>query len=65
MSGLLTASELSNLTDYQRPADQRKWLDRNGVPYYVGATGRPKVLWSDLERHQAPPTAQPKWSAVR
>lgn len=46
----LTESEVRELTEYQLPAYQKRWLDQNGVPYFVGASGRPKVLRSALER---------------
>ena len=40
---LLTPDEIIDLTDYQRPADQIRWLSSHGWHYEVGASGRPKV----------------------
>lgn len=39
----LTADQLSELTGYQRHADQRKWLKARGWVFEVAATGRPIV----------------------
>lgn len=46
----LSEDEVQDLTGYKRPADQRRWLDRNGIGYLVSARGRPVVLKSELER---------------
>lgn len=48
---LLTADELRDLTDYVRPSDQCRWLRSRGYLYEVGASGRPKVLRAEAERH--------------
>jgi len=65
MTGLLSDAELRELTDYKRPADQRRWLDVHGIPYWVGASGRPKVLWSSLEGRVGVEAAGRNWSAIR
>ena len=44
----LTAAELEQLTGYRRYSKQRQALDRNAVPYFVAASGRPVVLKEDL-----------------
>lgn len=64
MTGLLSHDDLVELTEYRRPADQRRWLDARGIPYYTGASGRPKVLWADLAHHQASRATEPDWSAL-
>lgn len=48
MTLVLTQEELFELTDYQRPADQRRWLSERGIPYWTGASGMPKVLRENL-----------------
>lgn len=45
----LTPDELEVLTGYKRPADQARWLDRNGVPYITNARGRP-VVRKDMDK---------------
>lgn len=45
---VLSQEELVELTDYRRPADQRRWLSERGIPYWTGASGRPKVLRENL-----------------
>lgn len=37
----LTADELAEVTGYKHVASQREWLDKNGWPYVVNASGRP------------------------
>lgn len=61
MSGLLSQQEVAELTDYTRPADQRRWLDERGIPYWTGASGRPKVLWSDIEHGSGERSQGPRW----
>lgn len=62
----LTPDELRELTDYRRPADQRRWLDRHGIHYWVGASGRPKVLRSSLQQLATTNSPRgPDWTAVR
>lgn len=39
----LTDAELQTLTGYRRPACQRRWLERNGIPHFVNALGKPVV----------------------
>lgn len=60
----LTANELAELTGYTRSTKQRAWLDRNGAPYYVAASGRPIVLQSTLGPQapvaDAPPEPAPE-----
>lgn len=44
----LTPDELHALTGYRRHSEQRKCLDRNAIPYFVAASGRPVVLKENL-----------------
>lgn len=44
----LTAIELEQLTGYRRYSRQRQVLDRNAVPYFTAASGRPVVLKENL-----------------
>ena len=43
-SFLLSAAEVAELTGYQKPNAQFKWLEREGFPFLIGGDGRPKVL---------------------
>lgn len=67
---VLSQEELVELTDYRRPADQRRWLSERGIPYDVGAKGCPKVLRSVYEKIKmgeirGSTGSAPNWSAVR
>ena len=46
----LTPEELVELTDYKHAAKQICWLCEHGYRLEVGASGRPKVLRSEIER---------------
>jgi len=46
----LSPDELTELTDYKHPAKQIRWLCEHGYRFDVGASGRPKVLRSEIER---------------
>lgn len=63
-SPLLSAEDLIQLTGYRRPSFQRRWLDAQGIRYYVRADGYPAVPTDALypKAHQA--TQQPNWSAL-
>lgn len=39
----LTAEDLRQLTGYCRPADQIRWLRRQGLLFWINARGRPVV----------------------
>lgn len=45
---LLSALEIIDLTGYQRPSAQIRWLNSQKIPYLVGGDGRPKVLRAAL-----------------
>ncbi|MDH3645956.1 MAG: DUF4224 domain-containing protein [Gammaproteobacteria bacterium] len=47
----LTADELGELTGYQRPALQRRWLAENGYSFDVRADGKPIVSRAHYEGH--------------
>lgn len=44
MSLLLTEEEIVMLTDYEKPKSQRNQLQKMGIAFEVGRTGKPKVL---------------------
>lgn len=44
MSMLLSAEEIEALTEYTKLALQRKQLQKMGIPFEPGRTGKPKVL---------------------
>ena len=50
----LTPDELVTLTGYKRPADQVRWLERNGVPHWINAQGRPVVRQDMRQPSNAP-----------
>lgn len=45
---LLTPQELTDLTGYQKPSAQMRWLTAQEIPFLVGGDGRPKVLRDTL-----------------
>jgi len=62
MSPIATATpeELKSITGLERPSAIRRFLDRHGIPYIVGADKWPRVLPSIiLERLGASSTPAP------
>ncbi|AKU12508.1 hypothetical protein AzCIB_2615 [Azoarcus sp. CIB] len=53
----LTKDELRNLTGYQKPSLQKRWLTDRGWPYEENAAGDPKVLRSIVEKRMGGSTA--------
>ena len=47
----LTDEDLYALTDYKRSAEQLRWLRENNYAHSIGASGKPKVLRAEVERH--------------
>lgn len=63
----LSTAELRELTGYQKPALQRRWLAEHGYKFDVRADGRAVVLAAAIEqklagRHTS--GVQPDWSAL-
>ncbi|PLX61147.1 DUF4224 domain-containing protein [Sedimenticola selenatireducens] len=54
----LSKKELQELTGYQRPSAQIRWLSRNGYRSAVGADGCPKVLKRMVYAKLGPSTHQ-------
>lgn len=46
----LTDEELAELTGYRQPARQKRWLDAQGIRFFEGADGRPRVLSDAITR---------------
>nr|WP_286948319.1 DUF4224 domain-containing protein [Pseudomonas sp. UBA6718] len=44
MIKFLTPEEIAGLTGFERIAAQRRWLDKNDIPYMEGGDGELKVL---------------------
>ncbi|WP_153116335.1 DUF4224 domain-containing protein [Rhodocyclus tenuis] len=61
---ILAHDALIQLTGLRRPSAVRRWLERERIPYVVGADGWPRVLQAlIIERlggHAAPPVAEPR-----
>lgn len=65
----LTDDQLNQLTDLKRPKDQIRWLRANEFKYMIGASGRPKVLRSEVEIQMSTcrpdqPSSQPDFSSI-
>lgn len=54
----LTAAELCELTGYQKPALQRRWLADNGYSFDVRKDGKPVVSRAYYEGRQHSPRQQ-------
>ena len=63
---LLTQDDLRTLTGKQRPAAQRRALDRMGIRYHVRPDGRPVVPAAALVGGDSATLKQdqPDWSAL-
>ena len=48
LTTIMTRTELAELTGLQRPAATRRWLERERIPYLMGADGWPRVLWGPV-----------------
>ncbi len=46
----ISQDEVAELTGYQQPKRQAKWLADNGYRFALDAAGRPKALRSEIER---------------
>jgi hypothetical protein len=63
----LTAIDLRELTGYQKPALQRRWLTEHGYKFDVRADGRAVVLLAAIEQKLAgrrTSGGEPDWSAL-
>lgn len=56
----LTAAELIDLTGYQSPAWQSRWLDRQGFAYKRAANGRIVLSRAYVESRMAGQQAKPQ-----
>ena len=56
----LTADELRELTGYQKPVLQRRWLAENGYSFDVRGDGKPVVSRAYYEGRQLGPQKQPR-----
>ena len=55
----LTADDLHELTGYQMPSAQKRWLARNGWEFVVSGMGKPKVLKAYAEQRMGLASAKP------
>lgn len=67
----LTQTELAELTERKRKADQIAWLKANGYSYAIGANGHARVLREHVQAKlcgvhmaAAPAVLEPNWSAL-
>ena len=67
----LSSEELIDLTDRRNPRHQSRWLAEHGYPFEISASGRPKVLRSEIETRLSSAArkkarkAEPNWDALR
>jgi hypothetical protein len=62
---LLTRRELYELTGYERPSAQIRWLRQYGIRFFEAADGYPRVLRTDLENKEKQRTTSPNLSAIK
>jgi hypothetical protein len=67
----LTQTELAELTERKRKAEQIAWLKANGYTYAIGANGHARVLRDHVHAKlcgismvAAPATLEPNWGAM-
>ena len=65
----LSEADLLELTGYEQPAAQIRWLVRHAVAHDVNARGRAVVLRATIERRHGlaatePPRARPNLAAI-
>ena len=56
----LTKSDLMELTGLQRPSAIKRWLERQRIPYMVGADGWPRVLQTLIMNRMGGKTEAPR-----
>lgn len=64
---IIAASDLQQLTGYQRPSAQVRWLQRHGWRFTVNALGRPVVALAEFNRRMVGgkvSVQEPNWSAL-
>ncbi len=65
----LTATDVASLTDKQQAKQQCAALERMGVPFIVGAQGRPQVSRYHVRQiaigAEVRQSAEPNWSTVK
>jgi hypothetical protein len=61
----LTPADLQRLTGRRQRAAQRRYLDRQRIPYRTDADGAPVVLASAIGENTQPAPARPRFDAVR
>lgn len=52
----LSTSDLEQLTGYQKPSAQARWLGQVGIPFLKGGDGKLKVLRLAVEQRLGAPT---------
>lgn len=61
----LTKDEVAELTGYQKPSAQIRWLEAQQFGFVVGGDGVPKVLRQVVISRLGGPTAQKKSPELR
>lgn len=46
---LVTDDDLASLSGRTSPSAQRRWLDDNGVRYFINREGRPRTTWGAVD----------------
>ena len=65
MATFLTPEDLYSLTGLKTKPGQIRWLCDHGYKHEVAATGRPVVLWAEVERHLVGSGGMPRRNGPR
>lgn len=61
---ILTRAQVTELSGYRKPSCQIKWLKRQGLRFFVGADGYPRVPTSEIERKPTVKATEPDFEAL-
>lgn len=62
---ILSRGEVVKLTGYQRPSRQIAWLRKNGLRFFVGADGYPRVPRANLEIVEKTRGSEPDFGSLK
>lgn len=61
----LSRIDIERLTGYRRPTRQISWLRRNGLRFFIGADGYPRVPQANFENPTRQRFAEPDFNSLK
>lgn len=61
---ILTRTQVTELSGYRKPSCQIRWLRQQGLRFFVGADGYPRVPESEIDRKPTVRTTEPDFEAL-